>query len=113
MRTSTFAFDYLVLGSGMAAATAAFAAREADPEGSICVVSEEVLPTYSKPMLTKSPLRTFSVDKFMVYRAEDFEKANIELLLDTRVEHGHRCEDGANDAWRHRLRQVHLCSGRL
>ena len=63
MRTSTFAFDYLVLGSGMAAATAAFAAREADPEGSICVVSEEVLPTYSKPMLTKSPLRTFSVDK--------------------------------------------------
>ena len=82
MRTSSFKFDYLVLGSGVAAATAAFAAREADPAGSICIVTEEALPTYSKPMLTKSPLRTFSVEKFMVYREEDIEKANIELFLD-------------------------------
>lgn len=86
MSTTDFQSDYLVLGSGMAAATAAFAAREADPKGSICVVTDEALPIYSKPMLTKSPLRTFSVDKFMVYRKEDFAKVNIELLLDARVE---------------------------
>ncbi len=46
-------YDYLVIGAGMAADSAARGIRELDPDGSIGVVGEEVDPPVARPSLSK------------------------------------------------------------
>ena len=50
-------YAYLILGGGVAALSAAEAIRAREPQASIAMVSEETVPPYSRPMLTKLPLR--------------------------------------------------------
>jgi len=46
-------YDYLVIGAGMAADSAARGIRELDPDGSIGIVGEEVDPPVARPSLSK------------------------------------------------------------
>ena len=48
------AFDYLILGAGMAGEAAAQALREADANASIGMLGEESHPPYDRPPLTKA-----------------------------------------------------------
>src|SRR5690349_12091519 len=45
--------DYLIVGGGMTAAAAAGGIRDADPDGTITIVSDEPHPPYKRPWLSK------------------------------------------------------------
>ncbi len=45
--------DYLIVGGGMTAAAAADGIRDADPDGTITIVSDEPHPPYKRPWLSK------------------------------------------------------------
>src|SRR3954463_163564 len=45
--------DYLIVGGGMTAAAAARGIRDADPDGTITIVSDESYPPYKRPWLSK------------------------------------------------------------
>ncbi|HET6905690.1 MAG TPA: FAD-dependent oxidoreductase [Rhodanobacteraceae bacterium] len=47
------AYDYLILGAGMAASAAAHGIRARDPRGSIGMIGSEAHPPYDRPPLTK------------------------------------------------------------
>ena len=47
------AYEYLILGAGMAASAAARGIRERDPHGSIGLIGAEAHPPYDRPPLTK------------------------------------------------------------
>lgn len=47
-------YKYLIIGGGMAAASASFAIREQDKEGSIGLISNEEYPPYARPPLSKA-----------------------------------------------------------
>jgi NADPH-dependent 2,4-dienoyl-CoA reductase/sulfur reductase-like enzyme len=48
------AYDYLILGAGMAASAAVRGIRERDPHGSIGLIGAEAHPPYDRPPLTKA-----------------------------------------------------------
>jgi NADPH-dependent 2,4-dienoyl-CoA reductase/sulfur reductase-like enzyme len=55
---STTDFDYVIVGGGLAAASAVDGIREIDEDGTIAVLSEEMDPPYHRPPLTKEYLQT-------------------------------------------------------
>lgn len=61
------AYKYVVLGNGNAGFVAAKTIRENDKDGSILMISEEKSLTYSRPMLTKTPLRSYDLKKTLLY----------------------------------------------
>lgn len=71
--------DYLIIGGGIAGISAARAIREQDPAGSILLLSGEPCPPYSRPMLTKKPLSTFSLANFALYPPEWYAENRITL----------------------------------
>ena len=77
--------DVLILGGGAAGLYAAQAARAQDPRAQIVILSEEALPTYSRPMLTKLPLGAYDPEKTLVYSRQWYEAQNITLFLETQV----------------------------
>jgi len=44
-------YKYLIVGSSVAAVSAVKALRKADPDGSLAIISEELNPTYSRPLI--------------------------------------------------------------
>lgn len=52
---------YLVLGNGMAGISAAAAIRAQDQQGYITMITAEDTLTYSRSMLTKTPLNSYDV----------------------------------------------------
>ncbi|GMA26037.1 hypothetical protein GCM10025864_37960 [Luteimicrobium album] len=48
-----FDYDYVIVGGGMSADTAARGIRELDPDGSIAILSEDVDEPYERPPLSK------------------------------------------------------------
>ncbi|NCB41717.1 MAG: NAD(P)/FAD-dependent oxidoreductase [Clostridia bacterium] len=80
-------YNYIVLGNGNAGFTAAKTIRESDKTGSILMVSEEASLTYSRPMLTKTPLRTYDLKKTLLYPNAWYEDKEIDVLLETKVDH--------------------------
>ncbi len=79
-------YTYIVLGNGNAGFTAAKTIREKDKTGSILIISEESALTYSRPMLTKTPLRTYELSKTFLYPRAWYEDKEIDVLLETKVE---------------------------
>jgi len=49
----TYDYDYLIIGGGMAADSAARGIREVDSEGTIGIIGKEENPPYARPPLTK------------------------------------------------------------
>jgi 3-phenylpropionate/trans-cinnamate dioxygenase ferredoxin reductase subunit len=50
----TYNYDYLIIGGGMAADSAARGIREADSEGTIGIIGKEDNPPYARPPLSKT-----------------------------------------------------------
>jgi len=74
-------FRYLIIGGGMTADAAARAIREADPSGSIGIISTESNPPYARPPLSKALWKGESEDAIWKHT----ETAGVELRLSRRV----------------------------
>ncbi len=74
-------YDYLIIGGGMTAASAAQGIREIDPKGSIGIISAEDQRPYDRPPLTKKLWLGKSED--IIWR--DLPKENLDLILGIRV----------------------------
>lgn len=78
--------SYIILGNGMAGISAAKAIRACDKDCRIVMISEEDVPTYSRPMLTKTSLRSYDLKRTFLYPADWYAENGIELVLATKVE---------------------------
>lgn len=74
-------YDYIILGGGMTAASAAQGIREVDPNGSILIIGAEPQPPYNRPPLTKKLWMGKPEDS--IWR--DLPKSNFEIRNDCRV----------------------------
>ena len=82
----TRAEGIVIVGGGLAGATAAFALRERGYEGRVAIVAEERQPPYERPPLSKGYLRgESSIEDAYVRPAADYEANGIELMLGRRA----------------------------
>jgi len=78
--------DHLLVGGGIAAASAARTLREEGAEGSILLVGRELDPPYHRPPATKEYLRgESSRDDALVLPAAWYDEHDVELLTRTSV----------------------------
>src|SRR6478735_6385026 len=79
--------DYLIVGAGVAGASACEGIREHDAKGSIMMVGNEPYAPYHRPMLFKQCLngKQPSEEKVRHHEPAWFEKNRIDLRLDTMV----------------------------
>lgn len=82
-------YDYLIVGGGLAAASAVDGIREVDEDGSIAVLSDEEEPPYHRPPLSKEFLRApaGAPRSLLHVKPEGWfeEEADAELLLGRRA----------------------------
>jgi NADPH-dependent 2,4-dienoyl-CoA reductase/sulfur reductase-like enzyme len=64
-------FQYLIVGGGLAAASAVDGIREVDPHGSIGVLTDEATPPYHRPPLSKEYLQTPEAPRDLLYVKPD------------------------------------------
>ena len=75
-----------IAGGGLAGATAAFALRKRGFDGRLTLVSDEAVPPYERPPLSKSFLRGEStLEQAQVRPLADYDAQGIELLLGRRA----------------------------
>jgi 3-phenylpropionate/trans-cinnamate dioxygenase ferredoxin reductase component len=74
-------YKYLIVGGGMAAASAVAGIREIDKAGSIGLISEEGFPPYDRPPLSKSLWKGKPLER--IFR--DFGTLNASLILDRKA----------------------------
>jgi 3-phenylpropionate/trans-cinnamate dioxygenase ferredoxin reductase subunit len=78
--------DIVLVGGGIASATAAHTLREEGFDGSILLVGREPHPPYHRPPASKEYLRgEYGADGALVHAAEWWESAGVELLTRTSV----------------------------
>ena len=78
--------DYIIVGDGIAGATAAEKIREADSEASLTVFTDESEPLYNRIMLKSFMKNELPSKKFTRVHDEDwYDQRDIDLHLDTRV----------------------------
>lgn len=81
-------FQYLIVGGGLAAASAVDGIREADPAGSIALITDEAEPPYQRPPLSKEFLQYPDVPRSLLYvKPEGWfaEQAGVELVTRQKV----------------------------
>ncbi len=81
-------FDYLIVGGGLAAASAVDGVRSLDADGTIALLTEEEEPPYHRPPLSKEYLQTPGATRDLLYVKPErwFEdEARVELLTGRRV----------------------------
>jgi len=78
--------DFLLLGGGLASATAAETLRSEKPTGSILILSEEDLAPYHRPALSKQMLLgTADASRLLIHPESFYRDKAIDLQLGTRV----------------------------
>ncbi len=78
--------DFLLVGGGLASATAAKTLRGEGAEGSILIVCEEKVPPYNRPPLSKQVLRgTIQSERLFILDELESKERRIELLLNSRA----------------------------
>jgi 3-phenylpropionate/trans-cinnamate dioxygenase ferredoxin reductase subunit len=78
--------EHLLVGGGIAGATAAATLREAGADGSILVVGRELDPPYHRPPISKGYLRgTATREDTLIHPAGWWEDQGVELLTRTSV----------------------------
>jgi len=80
-------YDYIIVGGGLAAASAVEGIRERDTDGSILMLTEESEPPYNRPPLSKDYLQTPEIPRELLHVKPDgwFEDAGVTLELEQRV----------------------------
>jgi 3-phenylpropionate/trans-cinnamate dioxygenase ferredoxin reductase component len=76
-------YNYLIIGGGMTADAAVQGIREADPNGSIGIISAEADAPYNRPPLTKGLWKDQSPDS--IWRSEAKQKAQLHLEREVRA----------------------------
>jgi hypothetical protein len=78
--------DYLIVGGGLAGATAADTLRREGAAGSIAILSAEDMAPYHRPRLSKSYLLgASSADEMLVHPVDFYAAQKIDLRLSVRV----------------------------
>lgn len=77
---------YIIMGAGIAGLTAASAIRQIDMEGSIDIFTRENNLPYSRPMLTKTPFKSFNEGDWTIYSHKWFQQNKINLHLGESIE---------------------------
>lgn len=77
------AYSYVIMGNGNAGFIAAKSIRERDKSGTILMISQEKVLTYSRPLLTKTPLRSYDLKNTILYPMAWYEDQKIDVLLNT------------------------------
>jgi nitrite reductase (NADH) large subunit len=77
--------DYLIIGNGVAGATAAEKIRERDPRGGITVFSEETDPFYYRPRLPELVAGETPLERFTLHDRQWYADRDIELRLGQRI----------------------------
>ena len=97
---------YVIIGCGLAGATAVRTIRNADPDGEIQLYGSEPYPYYQRPRLWEYISgRVEEREKLYFRPAEWYERKNIDLHLDTRVvnidpdNHQIALEDGSKQSY--------------
>ena len=80
-------YDYIIVGGGLAAASAVDGIREVDSDGSIVMLSEETEPPYHRPPLSKEYLQSEDAPRDLLYIKPEtwVEDARLELRTETSV----------------------------
>jgi len=96
------AFDYLIVGAGMAGSAAAVALRQADGAGSIALLGDEAHPPYDRPPLSKGLWKDGK--EADIWRPLDEARATLQtgrraVAIDRAA---HRVRDDAGDTWHYR-----------
>jgi NAD(P)H-nitrite reductase large subunit len=80
-------FDYLIIGGGLAAASAVDGIRDLDAEGTIAVLADESEPPYHRPPLSKEYLQTPEATRDLLHVKPEgwFEEARVTLLNGVRA----------------------------
>ena len=82
----TLAYEYVIVGGGLAGASAVQGIRERDPNGRILLVSEEIHLPYDRPPLSKK-LWTGQqkLEDIFFHDRAYYESQHVSLLLDSRA----------------------------
>lgn len=75
-------FDYLIVGGGMTAYAAIEGIREIDSVGSICLLTDEPVPPYKRPPLSKGLWKGESIDAI----GYEIETKNVHVHLSCRAD---------------------------
>ncbi|HET7222649.1 MAG TPA: FAD-dependent oxidoreductase [Rhodanobacteraceae bacterium] len=96
------AFDYLIIGAGMAGEAAAQALREADANAGIGMLGDESHPPYDRPPLTKALWKDGKESD--IWRPIEKAHADVQLLRRaTKIDRAARLvHDGHGDTWQYR-----------
>jgi 3-phenylpropionate/trans-cinnamate dioxygenase ferredoxin reductase component len=77
---------FVIVGAGVAAASAADTLRSKGFDGRVVLVGQEADPPYNRPTLSKERLRNeISDEQTLFHSADDYRKNEIELLLEREV----------------------------
>lgn len=77
--------DYVIVGNGVAAIGAVEGIRQHDTEGSIMIISDEMVPTYGRPLISYYLADKIQLDT-LPYRPETFYTENkVTMQLDSEV----------------------------
>jgi NAD(P)H-nitrite reductase large subunit len=93
--------EYVIIGDGIAGATAAEEIREQDPAGDITVITDESVPLYNRVATKDLAKGDKSRDDLMMHDEEFYRKRDIELRTNTRATHVREdekrvvCHDGS------------------
>jgi 3-phenylpropionate/trans-cinnamate dioxygenase ferredoxin reductase subunit len=78
-------FDYVIVGGGLAAASAVDGIREMDPSGTILVLTDEAEPPYQRPPLSKEYLQYPDLPRSLLHvKPEGWFEGREALRLETR-----------------------------
>jgi len=81
------AFDYVIVGGGLAGASAIQGIREHDRRGSILLIGEETHPPYDRPPLSKKLwLGKNKVEDIFLHPLHFYAEHDVSLVLGSRVE---------------------------
>lgn len=82
----THAYNYVIVGAGLAGASAADGIRELDPAGSILLVGEESHLPYDRPPLSKKLwFNEMKVVDIFLHAREYYDKQAVTLALGSRI----------------------------
>ena len=73
--------EYVIIGNGVAGATAAEKIRANDPQGKITIYSKEPEPFYYRVRLPEAVAGLVGLDRMTIHDQKWHENKNIDLLL--------------------------------
>lgn len=83
---SDYSYTYLIVGGGLAGASAAAGIREVDKKGPILILGEESYLAYDRPSLTKKLwVGQKKVEEIFLYDQNFYERNGINVALGTRA----------------------------